>query len=68
MYHIIDGWARHIWHCAVATLMAGSCLTGVFRIAGTYMPYTGFFLAVSGILLILAVVSFIAELQSCREI
>ena len=65
---IPDGWARQIWHCGVATAMAGSCLTGIFRIAGTYMPYTRHFMILSGLLLILAVILLISELRDDREI
>ena len=43
---IPDGWARQLWHCGVATGMVGSCLTGIFEIAGTHMRYTALFLLV----------------------
>ena len=58
---IPDGWGRQFWHCAVATAMAGSCLTGIFEIAGIHMPYTTVFLAVSGALMLLAIAVLIAE-------
>ena len=48
---IPDGWSRQLWHCGVATAMAGSCLTGIFEIAGTKMPYTVLFLLVGTVLL-----------------
>ena len=51
---IPEGWARQFWHCGVATCMAGSCLTGIFEIAGTKMPYTFLFLLVGTILLTVA--------------
>jgi len=53
--HIPDSWGRQLWHCAVATAMAGSCLTGIFEIAGVHMPYIPVFLAVSGVLIIISV-------------
>ena len=67
---IPDGWARQIWHCGVATLMAGSCLTGIFRIAGTYMPYTSVFMIIGVMLLTLAILLLIAGLndKETREI
>ena len=49
--HIPEGWARQFWHCGVATCMTGSCLTGIFEIAGTKMPYTVLFLLVGTVLL-----------------
>ena len=58
---IPDGWARQVWHCGVATAMAGSCLTGIFEIAGTHMPYTAAFLLVGAILLLLAIVLYLAR-------
>ena len=58
---IPDGWSRQLWHCGVATAMAGSCLTGIFEIAGTHMPYTQYFLIVSALFLLLAVVLFAAS-------
>ena len=65
---IPDGWARQFWHCGVATAMAGSCLTGIFRIAGTYMPYTRHFMIVSVLFFIAALIILGIELQSSREI
>lgn len=58
---IPEGWGRQLWHCAVATAMAGSCLTGIFEIAGIHMPYTTVFLAASGALMLLAIAVLIAE-------
>ena len=58
---IPDGWGRQLWHCAVATAMAGSCLTGIFEIAGIHMPYAAVFLAVSGVLIITSVILLHAE-------
>ena len=55
-----DGWARQLWHCGVATVMMGSCLTGIFEIAGTYMPYTLPFLLVGALFLILSVALYMA--------
>ena len=52
----IPGWSRQLWHCGVATVMAGSCLTGVFEIAGVHMPYTAAFLAMGSMLMMTAVV------------
>ena len=54
--HIPDGWSRQCWHCAVATAMSGSCLTGIFEIAGIHMPHTTVFLAVSCVLIIISVI------------
>ena len=61
---IPDGWARQLWHCGVATGMMGSCLTGVFEIAGTYMPYTLHFLLAGALLLILAVALYMRSSRS----
>ena len=55
---IRDGWGRQLWHCGVATCMVGSCLTGIFEIAGTHMPYTVWFMTAGGALLLLAVLLF----------
>ena len=52
---IPDGWGRQLWHCAVATAIAGSCLSGIFEIAGIHMPYTTVFFAVSCVLIIISV-------------
>ena len=56
--HIPEGWTRQIWHCGVATCMAGSCLSGIFEIAGTKSPYTRLFIIVGAVLLIAAVIMF----------
>ena len=51
----IPGWPRQLWHCGVATVMVGSCLTGIFEIAGVHMPYTAAFLAMGGMLMMASV-------------
>ena len=60
---IPDGWARQLWHCGVATGMVGSCLTGIFEIAGTRMLYTRLFLLIGAGFLILAILAFFMEIK-----
>lgn len=56
---IPDGWARQFWHCGIATIIVGSCLTGIFEIAGIHMPYTFIFLLTGCLLILLACVAYI---------
>ena len=64
---IPDGWARQFWHCGVATFMVGSCLTGIFEIAGVHMLRTRLFLSVGFLLLVAAVVIFLLPVRNPKS-
>lgn len=51
----IPAWSQQLWHCGVATVMAGSCLTGVFEIASIHMPYTAVFLGMGDMLMMTSI-------------
>ena len=66
-HRIPDGWARMIWHCGTATVMIGSCLTGIFEIAGTHMRYTPAYLLTGGALLLFAGILCAVEMRKTSE-
>ncbi len=59
---------RRLWNSAIATLSAGMLVRAIINISGRYTDYDSIYWVVSGLLFLTAVVIYMKQLSSLRQI